>query len=142
MAPAVYWAMTSSFTHVVSPETATSHRWMRPRTNPDPARRISGANVIARLPGALAQTPTWREQGVDVVFSSWRALIGPRGMSAEQVAYWEALMAKVSADDEWRRELEQNALTPAYANAEATRKIFAQQAEQLRAILADLGLAR
>jgi putative tricarboxylic transport membrane protein len=96
----------------------------------------------ARLPGALAQTPTWREQGVDVVFSSWRALIGPRGMRAEQVAYWEALMAKVSTEDEWRRELEQNALSPAYMGAEATRKAFVQQAEQLRAILADLGLAR
>jgi len=104
--------------------------------------RVLAVASATRLPGALAQTPTWREQGVDVVFSSWRALIGPRGMSAEQVAYWEALMAKVSADDEWRRELEQNALTPAYVGAEATRKMFVQQAEQLRAILADLGLAR
>ncbi len=63
-------------------------------------------------------------------------------MGAEQVAYWEALMAKVAAQDEWLRELEQNALSPAYMNAEATRKFFAQQTEQLRAILAELGLAR
>ena len=104
--------------------------------------RALAVAAAARLPGMLAQTPTWREQGVDVVFSSWRALIGPRGMGAEQVAFWEALMAKVTAEDEWRRELEQNALTPAYMGAEATRKIFVQQTEQLRAILADLGLAR
>ena len=104
--------------------------------------RVLAVASAQRLHGALAQTPTWREQGVDVVFSSWRALIGPRGMGAEQVAYWEALMAKVSSQDEWLRELEQNALSPAYAGAEATRRIFAQQAEQLRAILADLGLAR
>jgi putative tricarboxylic transport membrane protein len=104
--------------------------------------RVLAVASAARLPGALAQTPTWREQGVDVVFSSWRALIGPRGMSAEHVAYWDALMAKVSTQDEWLRDLEQNALSPAYMNADATRKLFAQQAEQLRAILADLGLAR
>ncbi len=104
--------------------------------------RVLAVASAARLPGALAQAPTWREQGVEVVFSSWRALIGPRGMSAEHVAYWDALMAKVSTQDEWLRDLEQNALSPAYMNAEATRKVFAQQAAQLRAILADLGLAR
>ena len=104
--------------------------------------RVLAVASAQRLPGALAQAPTWREQGVDVVFSSWRALIGPRGMSAEQVAYWEALMAKVSTQDEWLHELEQNALSPAYMGSEATRKLFAQQAEQLRATLADLGLAR
>jgi putative tricarboxylic transport membrane protein len=95
-----------------------------------------------RLAGALAQAPTWREQGVDVVFSSWRALIGPRNMTPEQVAYWDGLMAKVSTQEEWLRELEQNSLTPAYMNADATKKLFAQQADTLRGILADLGLAR
>lgn len=95
-----------------------------------------------RLAGALAQVPTWREQGIDVVFSSWRALIGPKGMTAEQIAYWEGLMAKVAAQEEWQRDLDQNALTPVYMNAEATRKLMAQQAETLRTILADLGLAK
>ena len=51
-------------------------------------------------------------------------------------------MAKVSAQEDWLHELEQNALSPAYMGADATRKFFAQQADQLRAILSDLGLAR
>ena len=75
--------------------------------------RVLGVAAGTRLGGAFAQVPTWREQGVDVVFSSWRALIAPRGLSAEQVAYWEALVAKVTAQDEWLLVLEQNALTPA-----------------------------
>ena len=104
--------------------------------------RVLAVAAAARVSGALAQVPTWREQGVDVVFSSWRTLIGPRGMSAEQVAYWDALMAKVSTQDAWLHELEQNALTPAYMNAESTRKFLAQQDVQLRAMLAELGLAR
>jgi putative tricarboxylic transport membrane protein len=104
--------------------------------------RVLAVAAEKRLAGAFAQTPTWREQGVDVVFSSWRALIGPRGMAPEQVAYWDGLMAKLSTQEEWLHELDQNALTPAYMNAEATRKLFAQQAETLRGILTDLGLAR
>lgn len=92
--------------------------------------------------GPLAQAPTWREQGVDVVFSSWRALIGPRGMNADQIAYWEAVVAKVAAQAEWVQALEKNSLTPAYMGSEETRRFFAAQNEQLLGILRDLGLAK
>ena len=104
--------------------------------------RVLGIASKERLAGPLAQVPTWREQGVDVIFSSWRALIGPRGMPAAQVAYWETLIAKASAQDEWKSDLEKNALIPAYLGADATKKLFEQQARQLRAILTDLGLAK
>lgn len=104
--------------------------------------RVLGIAAASRLAGPLAQSPTWREQGVDVVFSSWRMLIGPRAMSPEQVAYWEGIAAKVSAQKEWVGDLERNSLVPGYMNSSATRKLLAQQAEQLRAILTDLGLAK
>lgn len=38
--------------------------------------------------------------------------------------------------------LEKNSLTPVYLGSEATRRTFAQQADQLRAVLTDLGLAK
>ena len=95
-----------------------------------------------RLSGPLAQAPTWREQGVDVVFSSWRALIGARGISAGEIAYWEALVAKISAQDEWVQELNKNSLVPAYLGSEDTRKFFQTQSEQLRAILQELGMVK
>lgn len=106
--------------------------------------RIRAIAVAAssRLGGQLAQVPTWREQGVDVVFSSWRALIGPRGMSAGQIAWWETVVAKAAAQEEWTQALEKNSLTPTYLGSEATKQLFVQQAEQLRSILAELGLAR
>ncbi len=104
--------------------------------------RVIGVAAAQRLAGPLAQVPTWREQGVDVVFSSWRALIGPRGLAPEQVVYWETIAAKVSAQKEWVSELERNSLVPGYQGSNATRKLLAQQAEQLRAILTELGLAK
>ncbi len=104
--------------------------------------RVIGIAAAARLAGPLAKVPTWREQGVDVVFSSWRALIGPKGMTPEQVAYWEGVVSRVSAQKEWIAQLEKNSLVPGYMNSEATARLFAQQAEQLRAILTELGLAR
>jgi putative tricarboxylic transport membrane protein len=104
--------------------------------------RVLGIAAASRLAGPLAQAPTWREQGVDVVFSSWRMMIGPRAMSPDQVAYWEGIAAKVSAQKEWISDLERNSLVPGYMNSSATRKLLAQQAEQLRSILTDLGLAK
>ncbi len=104
--------------------------------------RVIAVAAGSRLGGALAQVPTWREQGVDVVFSSWRALIGPRGMAPEQIAYWESVVAKASARKEWIQELEKNSLVPAAMGSEATRKLFAQQEPQLRSILTELGLAK
>jgi putative tricarboxylic transport membrane protein len=104
--------------------------------------RVLGIASASRLAGPLAQAPTWREQGVDVVFSSWRMLIGPRGMNPEQVAYWEGIAAKVSTDKEWVSDLERNSLVPGYMNSSSTRKLLAQQSEQLRSILTDLGLAK
>jgi putative tricarboxylic transport membrane protein len=104
--------------------------------------RVLAVAANERLGGPLAQVPTWREQGVDVVFSSWRALIGPRGMSAEQIAYWEAIAARVNAQDEWVQELNKNSLVPAYKGSEDTRVFLQAQSEQLRAILQDLGMAK
>ena len=69
--------------------------------------RVLAVASRERMPGPLAQAPTLREQGIDVVFGSWRAMLGARGISAEQVAYWEALAAKVNTQEEWLQELAQ-----------------------------------
>ena len=104
--------------------------------------RVIAVAARERLGGALAQAPTWREQGIDVVFGSWRALMGARGITAEQVAYWEALAGRVSAQDEWAQELAQNGLAPFFFGSEDTRKYLQAQDAQLRAVLQDLGMAR
>ena len=40
--------------------------------------RVVGAAAPRRLGGALADVPTWKEQGVDLVFGTWRALASGR----------------------------------------------------------------
>ncbi len=104
--------------------------------------RVIAVASPQRLKGELSQVPTWREQGVDVVFSNWRALIGPRGMSAEQIAYWEALVTRITSQEEWMSQLDKTGLQPGFVGSEATKKMFAQQDAQLRATLTELGLAK
>ena len=55
-----------------------------PQAQAGKLRMIAVASA-QRMKGPLADVPTWKEQGVDANVSNWRAVIGPRGMSAEQV---------------------------------------------------------
>ena len=49
--------------------------------------RLLAVSSPQRLAGALADVPTWREQGYDAVVSQWRGVVGPKGMAEAQVAY-------------------------------------------------------
>jgi putative tricarboxylic transport membrane protein len=95
-----------------------------------------------RLTGALASVPTWREMGIDSVASNWRSVIGPRGLSEEQVRYWDGVFSKLAALPEWKQDLEARLVEPTYYNARDTRKLMAQEHAALGATLGDLGLAK
>lgn len=95
-----------------------------------------------RLGGDLADTPTWKEQGIDVVYGSWRVFFGPHGMSRMQIAFWEDALNKVSQTEEWRVALERNQQENAYLSAEDTKKFLDTEEARLAPLFADLGLAK
>jgi putative tricarboxylic transport membrane protein len=104
--------------------------------------RVIAVTSPKRLAGVLADVPTWREQGYDAVVSTWRALIGPRGMTDAQIAYWESVIRRVLDTDEWKRELELNFWNSAFMGSAELRKHMARDNEGVKAFLAELGLAR
>lgn len=104
--------------------------------------RVITVTAPARLSDVLADVPTWREQGYDAVVSNWRAMVGPRGMTPAQVAYWEQALLRFVETDEWRKELEKNFWRSEYMRSAEMRKYLDQDSEQVRAFLAELGLAK
>lgn len=104
--------------------------------------RLVAVTSPKRLSGVLADVPTWREQGYDSVVSTWRCLIGPKGMTEGQIAYWEAVIRRMVDADEWKNELETNFWTSEYMGSVETRKYMERDNEQVRAFLADLGMAK
>jgi putative tricarboxylic transport membrane protein len=94
-----------------------------------------------RFGRVMATVPTWREQGVDVVFSTWRGVIGPRALSRDQVAYWEEVITRIVQTDEWKREMDRNYWEPGFMTSAETGKYLRAQYDQYRTILSDLGLA-
>jgi putative tricarboxylic transport membrane protein len=95
-----------------------------------------------RLDGALAQIPTWKEQGLNAVFGNWRGVVGPRGITPEQIAYWEKVFAAMVKTDDWKRDLQSNFWSDAYIGSVDSRKFLQAEQATLKGILGDLGLAK
>jgi putative tricarboxylic transport membrane protein len=104
--------------------------------------RIIAVTSPTRLPGILADVPTWKEQGSDIEVATWRVFVGPKGMTPAQVAYWEQAMQRATAAPEWKKELEENYWQHRLMGHVETLKFLARDNEDVKAFLAELGLAR
>ena len=101
--------------------------------------RVLAVAAPRRLAGELADVPTLREQGTNVVFSNWRGFVGPRGLGAAQTAYWEGVLAKVAATEEFARDVERNHWVANFQRSEAMRQFLKVQHDELRGLLTELG---
>lgn len=89
----------------------------------------------------MADVPTWREQGYDAVVSNWRSVVGPKGMTGPQIAYWEAVLRRMADSEEWKKELEANFWSGEYLASVEARRFMEQDNIRVKAFLTDLGLA-
>jgi putative tricarboxylic transport membrane protein len=104
--------------------------------------RIIGVSAPQRLPGTLASIPTWKEQGANAVFESWRGVVGAKGITEEQRVYWEKAFERLTATEGWRKDIERNYRTNHYLNGKDTRQYWDEQYKDLEEALAELGLAK
>jgi len=103
--------------------------------------RILGVAAPERQKSAaFATVPTFREQGIDVVYYSWRGMAGAKGLTRQQVAFWEQAFAKIMQDEEWKKDIEKNSWVEDYRGSEATRKHLDSEFELLSRALVDLGV--
>lgn len=102
--------------------------------------RAIGISAPQRQSGALAGYPTLKEQGMDAVFFSWRGFIGPKGLTAPQLAFWDQAFAKAIQGEEWKQDLAKNAWAEDFMGSAATRKHLDSEHELLSGMLADLGV--
>lgn len=104
--------------------------------------RVLGVGAPQRLGGVFASAPTWREQGVDVSYGSWRAVFGPKGLTPAQVAYWEGVLRKAAESRDWKADLEKNFWSDHFVTGVELRKNIEQEYAATKTVLADLGLAK
>jgi putative tricarboxylic transport membrane protein len=104
--------------------------------------RVVAAAAPSRLGGALAGVPTWKEQGVDLVFGGWRAIMAPKGLAPAQVAYWEGVLRKATQAPDWRSDLEKNYWSDEFMTGAQFRAYLDKDYGSMKAMLTELGLAK
>jgi len=101
--------------------------------------RILAVSSDERLKG-LEDIPTWKDEGVDMVFPHWRGVMGPPNMTAEEIAYWDDKLSKMVNTDAWKKLLNNNEWDSFYKNSTETKQFLAEQNKMYDQIITESGL--
>jgi putative tricarboxylic transport membrane protein len=104
--------------------------------------RVLAVAAPQRFSGVLAAAPTWREQGIDLVFSGWRAVMAPKGLTPAQVGFWEGALRKATGSSGWKADLEKNYWSDDFAGAEQFRKELDGDYAAMSTVMTELGFAK
>ncbi len=88
------------------------------------------------------EVPTFKEQGVDVVFHTWRGLALPKGVSAANAKLLSDAFRKGFDSAEFKQFAKNASLNLAYQNSAEFSSFLAQNAKDVEAVMKSLGLAK
>lgn len=91
-----------------------------------------------RLEGV--DVPTISEQGYGLEMSNWRGVIAPPGLSEEESARLEDLVAELVTSDTWADALERNRWTDTYQGREEFEAFLDEEVAMTRETVEELGL--
>lgn len=103
--------------------------------------RVLAVSSEERSP-ALPKVPTLVESGVDYEFDIWRGVMAPKGLSDEQVAYYEEAFAEMLKQDSWKKESKKLGWTDAYLDSKEFGKFLDSTNKEFTGILSDVGLKK
>lgn len=95
-----------------------------------------------RLSGVLAAVPTWNEQGIRGAMTNFRAVMAPKGTDIGAVRFWEARYAQLTAQEEWKKDLEENLWAWNFLDAAKTAAAVAEYADDVDGLVTALGLRK
>lgn len=94
-----------------------------------------------RLEG-LDDIPTWKEEGVDMVFPHWRGIMGPPDMSDDEIDYWDDNLEKMVGTDEWEEVLTNNEWEDLYKDSEEAQEFLSDENEKFKELLDESNLLK
>jgi putative tricarboxylic transport membrane protein len=90
---------------------------------------------------AVADVPTLKESGVDLVFTNWRGIVAPPGITDADRQTWIDALTKMHGTDAWRAELAKHGWTDAFVTGDQFATFLTDQDKAVADILTGLGLA-
>jgi len=102
--------------------------------------RVLAVTAPERLEGLDA--PTFTEQGVDVTFANWRAVVAPPETTPEQVEAMGAFLQEVHDTSAWKEAVATNGWEDQFATGPEVQEFFDAQQEEILGTLEQIGLVQ
>ncbi|GAB3440944.1 tripartite tricarboxylate transporter substrate binding protein [Phycicoccus ginsengisoli] len=90
---------------------------------------------------ALKDVKTLKDQGIDLVFTNWRGIVAPPGISDADTKAWTDALTKMHDTQAWKDEEKKRGWTDAFQTGDEFSSFLKQQDQDVAAILKQLGLA-
>lgn len=102
--------------------------------------RAIGVTSPERMPGV--DTPTFKEQGVDLVLANWRSVVAPPGITPEQRKVLTDAITKMVKSPAWADILKQKGWTDAFQTGEPFEAFLKSEQVRVNAVLKSVGLIK
>ena len=93
-----------------------------------------------RLDRLFANVPTLIESGVDCKIGMWRGVIAPARIAPAATAFWNSVLAKATATDQWRAELAKKYWANTFMIGDALAAFLDEEQTVMGRALGELGL--
>jgi putative tricarboxylic transport membrane protein len=87
----------------------------------------------------LAGVPTLKSSGIDLVFSNWRGIVAPPGISDADRQRWVDALTELHRSARWQAELDRHGWTDAFATGDTFAAYLARQDRLVADLAASLG---
>ncbi|WP_328993196.1 tripartite tricarboxylate transporter substrate binding protein [Kribbella sp. NBC_01245] len=90
---------------------------------------------------ALKDVPTLKSAGIDLVFTNWRGIVAPPGISDADKKVWIDALTKMHDSAGWKAELTKRGWTDAFMTGDEFGTFLTEQDKAVADLLKELGLA-
>lgn len=104
--------------------------------------RVVAVSSEQRLKAPFDKVPTWKEQGINGTFSSWRGVVGPPDLKPEDAANWQRLLSAVVKTKAWQEMASKYQWSPQLRTGEEFHKFLDQENAELTDLLKELGMVK
>ncbi|MFD2080394.1 putative tricarboxylic transport membrane protein [Actinopolymorpha cephalotaxi] len=90
---------------------------------------------------AIKDAPTLKSAGIDLVFTNWRGIVAPPGISDEKRQVWVDALTKMHDSKDWKAQEKKYGWTDAFVTGEDFGTFLKEQDQTVADTLSRLGLA-
>lgn len=90
---------------------------------------------------AVKDAPTLKSSGIDLVFTNWRGIVAPPGITDAQKKTWVDSLTTMHESKQWQDELTKRGWTDAFVTGDEFGTYLKEQDKSVADLLAELGLA-